>query len=1140
MKRDLASHRSPSLRNSKPARRRRLTNAPLSALAAERLELRVLLAADAGLAATTVAPWQNVSKPTDVDGDGFVTSSDVLAIFNELNRYGARKLEAAPPAALRSLSPLDAGSSIASAFGTLAMIDVDGDGFVTSSDALMVFNDLNAVDPLVIIRAETTDLLGNPISTAIVGDSYLLSVYVEDPNATASSGSVFSAFMDISYESAFTTVNGPIVFGSNYPNDHSGNTATPGFIDDVGGTAGGGRLGPGEFLLFSVPFVASAEGTVNFSTLFANNLPARRILLLDGELTGVPPADVSYGTVSLDIILVPELSVSDVTVVETNSNTVAVFDVTLSNPSSQTVTVDITTEDITALAGLDYQAKSEVLTFLPGVMTAQFSVVINGDTLDEIDETFRALLSSATNATIADGEGIATILDDDGPPSITIDDTSVIEGNLGTVNAQFDVSLSAPSGKVITVNFATSNGTATSGSDYEQTTGSVTFLPGEMSKQVVVRVIGDTVDEPNEKFIVTLTNPLNVTLEDDTAEGTIIDDDLPEIRIGDATVTEGDAGTTTMQFTVTLSSAGVGPISVAYTTVPLTATAGLDYQTITDTLVFTPGQLQRVISVLVVGDTIREPNETFEVRLSNAVGAVIVDDRGLGTILDNDPIPTITIEGVSAAEGNSGTSPLTFNVRLSNPSSTPVTVQFATQGGSATSGVDFQANSGLVTFAPGQVLRTVVVNVIGDTRDEFDESLSVALSSASGGSIGVAQATGTIIDDDAPPIVSINDVSQLEGNFGATDAVFTVALSAPSDKTVTVNFSTFDITAQVGSDYFPANGTLTFTPGVTVRTISVPVFGDEVPEQNETFGVQLSAANNATIGKGTGQGVILNDDAPLSSISGYVYVDNLTVNGRRDGGEAPIAGVAVVLAGTNDRGQAVNRTAVTDPNGFYRFADLRPGQYSVQEIQPAFFRDGAEELGTLNGTMQNDRFGVTLGSDAHGANYNFGELGLRSNFIGKRLFLTSTQPGNILGGSFQVDSRGGDLWFSFNGGWSGLLSFLATPTSGGSATLALYDNNLTLLASSAPGPGNTAQINWNGTLGQPYFLKVGGNSISTLQLVQGAGFASPQSAGSATSSAAATSQAWAGYWASQSLSGGSSSQDDDALDALDEIFARGL
>lgn len=1130
MKRESFSSRPARRRSNLPGVRRR-TVAPLGTLRAERLEVRALLAADAGIAATTVAPWHNVANPADVDGDGYVAPSDALAIFNELNAWGPRSLSVLPPggASLRS-----GFSSFAAAGGPLAMVDVDGDNFLSPSDALVVFNLLNAEDPLVVIRLETTDLLGNPIDTALVGDDFLLRAFVEDPNATASGG-VFAAYFDVTYESTFASVDGAITYGASYPFVQSGSTATPGEIDEVGASISGAPLGPGEFLLFSIPFTATTEGTVHFASNVADVLPIHKILLSGGSTDGVAEEDVLYGSTTLNVVLLPEISVDSISVVETDSDTVANFTVTLSNPSSQTVTVDIETQDITALGGTDYQPRVDTITFAPGNQSVNFQVIINGDTLDEIDETFRVLLSNATNAEIAVDEGIGTILDDDDPPSITIEDASLIEGNVGTTDLLFTLTLSQISGKDISVDYVTANVTAVAGSDYEAVSGTVTFAPGETTKNIVVSIIGDTIDEPNETFSVTLTNPVNVLLEDDTAIGTIEDDDLPEMTIGDASLIEGDSGTLSMQFTVTLSSAPLNTLSVNYTTVEGTATAGLDYQSISNTLEFTTNQTQQIISVPIIGDLIREPNETFEVVLSGPVGTVILDDRATGTIIDNDPLPTISIQGNSATEGNAGTTPLTYTVTLTNPSSTAVTVQYTTVAGTATAGIDFQSASGPVTFSPGQVQQSIIVNILGDVRDEFDETVLVTLSNASGASIGTAQATGTIIDDDAPPTVSINEVSQFEGNFGSTDFVFTASLSAPSDKPISVFVSTFGITAESVLDFFPASGTLTFAPGATTATFSVPVFGDETPETNELFGVSLSSPTNATIGDGIGQGIVLNDDAPLSSISGYVYVDNASNNGHRDPSEAGIAGTAIVLTGTNDRGQAVNRTAITNESGFYQFADLRPGQYSISEIHPAFFRDGNEQAGNVGGTVLNDRFDMTLAPDTHATEYNFGELGLRSTFIGKRLFLTSTQPGVLLSGSYVVDTRSGDLYFSFSGGWSGPLTFLATPSNGGRATLTLYDNNLSPLTSSAPAAGATAQITYNGTLGQPYFLRVGGSSVATLQLVQGAGF----SAQAASSSSSASTQTWAWY-ANQSYSNGESSGDNDELDALDEIFSRGL
>src|SRR5262249_11206599 len=153
----------------------------------------------------------------------------------------------------------------------------------------------------------------------------------------------------------------------------------------------------------------------------------------------------------------------------------AVFTVTLSEQSSQTVTVKVATADGTATAPVDYTAVNATLTFMPGQTTQSVSVPIVGDTLHEANETFTVNLSNPVNGAIASGGGPATgtTTDDDPAPSLSINAVSVLEGNSGTPNAFFPVTLSAPSGLAAQVSFATADGTATAGSDYQAQSGTL-------------------------------------------------------------------------------------------------------------------------------------------------------------------------------------------------------------------------------------------------------------------------------------------------------------------------------------------------------------------------------------------------------------------------------------------------------------------------------------------------------------------------------------------------------------------------------------------------------------------------------------------------------------------------------------------
>jgi hypothetical protein len=335
------------------------------------------------------------------------------------------------------------------------------------------------------------------------------------------------------------------------------------------------------------------------------------------------------------------LSIADTAVVEGNAGTAeAVFTVTLSEPSSQVVTVDFATGNGTAAAGSDYQATSGTLTFAPGQTSQLVSVLVNGDVLHEASETFLVTLTGASNASIADGQGVGTITDDDAAPVVSVGDVSVAEGQSGTTAASFVVSLSAASGLPVTVGFATGNGTAAAGSDYQAASGTLTFTPGQTSRMVSVLVNGDTLQEANETFLLNLSAPTNASIGDGQGVGTITNDDgPPQLAINDVAATEGNGGTKTLTFTVTLAPPSGLPVTVGWATADNTATAGSDYAAGSGSLSFAPGETSKSVGVQVTGDTASEPDETFRVTLGGATNAVVADAEGIGTIVNDDAAP---------------------------------------------------------------------------------------------------------------------------------------------------------------------------------------------------------------------------------------------------------------------------------------------------------------------------------------------------------------------------------------------------------------------------------------------------------------------------------------------------------------------
>ena len=231
-------------------------------------------------------------------------------------------------------------------------------------------------------------------------------------------------------------------------------------------------------------------------------------------------APLASATIGPDALQVEGLAIDDVTITEGDAGVVAAtFTVTLSGVSPDTVTVDYATADGTAVAPGDYSAAGGTLTFLPGETTQTVTVDVNGDALDEEDETYTIDLTNAVNATIDDGQGVGTITDDDPLPALSIDDVEVTEGDGGTVDATFTVGLDSPSGRAVTVDYATADGTASAPADYGSTSGTLTFTAGQTTKQVTVAVNGDLLDEANETYTVELSNATNAAIADGGRSG---------------------------------------------------------------------------------------------------------------------------------------------------------------------------------------------------------------------------------------------------------------------------------------------------------------------------------------------------------------------------------------------------------------------------------------------------------------------------------------------------------------------------------------------------------------------------------------------------------------------------------------------
>ena len=601
--------------------------------------------------------------------------------------------------------------------------------------------------------------------------------------------------------------------------------------DDYTTTAGTLTFSPGQTTkIIRVPVLvdmtqeSSETFTVELSTPMGTTL---------ADSTGL-------GTITADPM--PGLSIGDAEPVAEGGE--AVFTVTLVPASNHVVTVTYSTVDGTAVADADFTPTSGTLTFNPNQTTKTIRVPIPRDTVHEPSETFTVELDNPTGTTLADSTGLGTITADATPVLSIADAAPVAEGR----DAVFRVTLRPAANHVVSVAYATMDGTAVADADYTPVTDTLRFEPRETTKTIRVPVLLDTMTEQSETFTVELSNPGGSTLADPIGVGTIRADPAPGLRIGDATpVAEGDEAV----FTVTLTPPGEQVVTVNYTTVDGTAIADEDYTATSGTLRFAPGDTSKTIRVPVLEDATAEPVETFTVVLSNPAGTNVVHDTGVGTITA-EGVPGLSIaDAPTVAEGSDAVFPVT----LSPASSQVVTVAYGTQDGTAVSDSDYTATSGTLRFEPGETMQTIRVPTRRDAIAEPSESFTVELSDPVGTTITDATGVGTI-EADAMPGLSIADAAPVaEGG----EATFTVSLSPASSESVTVAYATQDGTAVAGSDYTAASGTLEFEPGVTSHTIRVAVLNDTTVEPTETFTVELSDPVRATLADGTGVGTITDD-----------------------------------------------------------------------------------------------------------------------------------------------------------------------------------------------------------------------------------------------------------------------------------------
>ncbi len=585
-------------------------------------------------------------------------------------------------------------------------------------------------------------------------------------------------------------------------------------------------------------------------------------------------------------------------------------------PPAGTVTVHYASAAGSATPGADYTSVGGTLTFGPGIVSRTFTVPLRVDTLFEPAESLGLLLTNPTGGAQLGplSASTITIVDNDPPGAIRFSAAAytVSEAGLATLT----VVRTPGTASAVTVNYATvAGGTATAGTDYLTTAGTLTFNANEASKTFTVPLVNDKLDEPNKTVNLALSNPTSgATLgTPSTAVLTITDNDVPGLISFSAptyTVAES-AGLVQIRVTRTGTAEGV---TVDFETVNGSA-ASLDYLAISrTTLVFAAGETSQTITLEIMEDAEREGNETVGLILSNPTGGAALGTyrQATLTITDNETGGTVQFGAAvyTVAENVAGG---VANVTITRTGSTaPGQVLLSTvSGGTAVPGTDFVALSDQpVTFTGTQASVTVPITIHPNATIDGSRSVNLLLSNPSGGlSLGVPRAAVlTIVEDDATIQFASSSYAVTEGGVitltvtrtGGTIGTATVAYATSSGSTPGV--------ATAGSDYTTRTGTLTFGPGVTSRTITVATTSDILVEDPETLTVILSnptPAQSISLGAPSTATVTINDNDAFGALqfsrAAYAVTEGgaavLTVT--RTGGSA---GAVTVQYDTSDGG----------------------------------------------------------------------------------------------------------------------------------------------------------------------------------------------------------------------------------------------
>lgn len=585
------------------------------------------------------------------------------------------------------------------------------------------------------------------------------------------------------------------------------------------------------------------------------------IIINMGVPTNAIAAAPSTETVTvLDDDPLPNVTFSAALQSQLESVTAATLQVNLNPVSGRTVTVPYSVVGGTAKNPQDHNLASGNITITEGNVTGTKAFTLVNDTLDEDDETILIDMGNPTNATKgAITSQTFTIQDEDPEPNVSFTAASQ-NYNESTAAPSFTAQLNTASGKNVTVPFTVADDTAKRPADYTLADGSISITAGQTKGSQSFTINNDTLYEGNEHFDITMGNPTNATKGAFTTfQANILDDDpAPTADFTAASQSPGE-GDGSVDLTAKINKVSGLDVTIPFTVNGAsTAKNPEDHDLSNGSISILAGSTESSKTINIVDDALDEDNETIIVDmakvLTNATPGTVTQQTI--TILDNDPLPSVTFHDAAENKGE-GDGSTTVTVDLSAKSGRDVTIPF-TVGGTATPGVDHDLADGNISISAGTLSNTKSMNITDDTLDEDDETVIITMGDPMNADKGATtEETITIADNDATPTVNFSKASQTVGESGAVTV--TAELNAKSGRNVTVPY-TVGGTATPGVDHDLDKGDISIPAGSLSTDKNFNVTPDTLDEDDETVELTMGVPINATKGATSIHTVTITDD----------------------------------------------------------------------------------------------------------------------------------------------------------------------------------------------------------------------------------------------------------------------------------------